>query len=525
MANDTWNYAGSANWTTAADWSAGVPISTSNVIVAKGNPLVTGAIGIASLTNSATVTFSKAAASTISGFVSNAGKLIFDGNSGQGGSSLTIGGSLTNTGVVRIGAADNSLSASDTVQTSSLVNSGKLLLNGGATAEALLNITGAAGFGTAGVLTGGVALSGNAEVEFASGSISKIASHASLKLTGANAFIADSGSLGTNSALSGLTTNLGALDLVNGAQLTTGGALTSLGTLSLESDGVSFSSMTMGGALTTQSSLSPSLTIDAADGEGGSSLTVDGALKYAGIVELGNSSLSQSSTVNATGLVAVKNSVTGLSTGSAYGELFLASDTTTAAQMLLHVSGAAGFGTAGVLPGDVSLSGDSAIVFGSGKISSIGANGQLAIDGPLAYIADASAPSSNSALSGLTSVAGSLSLGDGASVTTSGALSISGAVNIDSGYFYYAPSISTYQGGSDLTVGGALTVNGSSSTGVSTGLNVGNGGMTDSDTVTAKSLVNHGQITVAGDPLAGIGGLLDITSAAGLARPEFSPAM
>ena len=139
---------------------------------------------------------------------------------------------MTNTGIVRVGATDNSLSASDTVQARGLVNSGgRLLLYGGAksAAEALLDVAGAAGFGTAGVLAGSVGLSGNAEIEFASGSISKIASHSSLTLTGANAFIADAGSLKSNSALYGLSANFGTLDLVNGAQVATTGSLTNLG--------------------------------------------------------------------------------------------------------------------------------------------------------------------------------------------------------------------------------------------------------------------------------------------------------
>ena len=161
-ANDTWNYAGTANWTTAADWSLGVPAATSNVVVAKGAPTVTGAIGIASLTNSAQVAFANAGSSTISGALSNAGKVILDGASGQGGSKLTIGGALSNTGIVQIGAADGSLSASDTLQATSLVNTGRVLLYGGAASSkaAQLTVTGAAGFGAAGVLTGGVALSG-----------------------------------------------------------------------------------------------------------------------------------------------------------------------------------------------------------------------------------------------------------------------------------------------------------------------------------------------------------------------------
>ena len=522
-ANDTWNYAGTANWTTAADWSLGVPAATSNVVVAKGAPTVTGAIGIASLTNSAQVAFANAGSSTISGALSNAGKVILDGASGQGGSKLTIGGALSNTGIVQIGAADGSLSASDTLQATSLVNTGRVLLYGGAASSkaAQLTVTGAAGFGAAGVLTGGVALSGNAAITFASGSIAKIASKASLTLTGASAVIADSGASGANSALSGLTMNLGALMLVNGAQVATSGALTSVGALSLDSDGQSSSSLTIGGVLTTQGSPGPSLAVDAAQGEGGSTLTINGALKYSGIVELGNRALSQSSTVATTGLVALKGAVSTMLPGlpsTNYGSLSLSSDVTTAAQMLLQVSSAAGFGTAGVLAGNVSLSGDSAIVFASGQISTIAANGGLSLDGPLAVIADASAQSSNSALTGLTRVAGTLSLGDGASFATSGALSITGTADIDSGYFYnYNDTNFHYdQGGSSLTVGGALTVSGAPSTGSSTGvLSIGDAAMTDNATVIASSLVNQGQITVAGDLLAGAGGLLDIASGAG----------
>jgi len=251
----------------------------------------------------------------------------------------------------------------------------------------LLDVTGGvAGFGSAGVLAGSVGLSGNAEIEFASGSISKIASHSSLRLTGANAFIADAGSLKSNSALYGLSANFGTLDLVNGAQVATTGSLTNLGTLSLESNGgAADSSMTVGGALTTQGPVD----LDATDGEGGSNLTIDGVLTNTGYISLGNLSLSQSSTVTATGLVNVQGSQ-GLE-----GILALSSDTTTAARMLLQVSGAAGFGTAGVLTGAVDLSGDSAIVFASGQISTINAGATLALDGPLAFVVDAGAQKSS----------------------------------------------------------------------------------------------------------------------------------
>ena len=64
--------------------------------------------------------------------------------------------------------------------------------------------TGAAGFGTAGTLSGTVRLAGDSAIEFTSGQISTIAAGATLLLYGNNAFIEDSTALGSNSALKGL---------------------------------------------------------------------------------------------------------------------------------------------------------------------------------------------------------------------------------------------------------------------------------------------------------------------------------
>ncbi len=504
MANDTWNYAGSASWTTAADWSAGVPVASSNVVIAKGNPLVTAPVSIASLVTSSpgVLTFKNAGASTVSGTVANGGKLILDGASGQGGSGLTVTGVLTNTGVLQVGASDGSLAATDIVKTAGLANSGRVLLYGGAGSgkAAQVVVTGAAGFGTAGTLAGSVWLSGYSAITFASGTISKVASHASLTLTGANAVIANSGGAGANSALAALTTNAGTIDLVDGAQITTTGALANPGVIMIESHGQASSGLTVGGALTTQGSYySPSLSIDAAQGEGGSTLTVNGALQYVGVVKIGNYGLSQSTTVTAASLVALPGGSPGSNYPSSYsvGSLQLTSDTTTSAQTLLQVAGAAGFGSAGVLTGNVTLTGDSAIVFGSGQINTIAAAGNLLLDGPLAVLADAPAPTSNSALTGLTTIAGTLSLQDGAAVTTSGPLQASN-VQLDSW---------SGSGGSSLTVGGGLTVTGM--------LSIGSASMTDAASVTASTLTNFGSVIVSGDPLASAAGLLNVASAAG----------
>jgi hypothetical protein len=144
MATDSW-IDGRADWNTAADWSAGVPTATSNVDVGEGDPQITSAITIASLIDSAAVTFADAGAGIVSGGVDVSGGLsLLDTASGQGGSSLTIGGALTNSGLAQFG---NKLSATDTVSAASLDNPNTLDFFGGGTAsrKMLLDIAGTAG--------------------------------------------------------------------------------------------------------------------------------------------------------------------------------------------------------------------------------------------------------------------------------------------------------------------------------------------------------------------------------------------
>ena len=118
-------------------------------------------------------------------------------------------------------------------------------------------------------------------------------------------------------------------------------------------------------------------------------------------------------------------------------------------QAALMIGGAAGFGTSGMLSGDVSLQGDTLIEFGSGgEITGIASDAQLSLSGTQAFIADSSETSSNSALTGLSNNAGTLNLKGGAAIATTGALTNSGTLYVD---------INDYTGGSSLTVGGTLT--------------------------------------------------------------------
>ena len=61
-------------------------------------------------------------------------------------------------------------------------------------------------------------------------------------------------------------------------------------------------------------------------------------------------------------------------------------------QALLDVTGGvAGFGTAGTVTGTVSLSGDSAVEFASGQITTVGLGASLHLNGNNAFIEDSTA--------------------------------------------------------------------------------------------------------------------------------------
>ena len=156
-----------------------------------------------SITDSSDLSFESAGTNTVTTFLDNTGHLHVDAKGGEGGTILNIGGTLTNSGHLRIGNA--TLSAPDEVTAASLDNTGSIYLTGSSANQALLDVTaGSAGFGTAGVLSGYVRLAGDSAIEFASGEITSLAAGAHLGLNGSDAFIEDSTALGSNSALTGL---------------------------------------------------------------------------------------------------------------------------------------------------------------------------------------------------------------------------------------------------------------------------------------------------------------------------------
>ena len=414
--------------------------------------------GLASIGAGALFALHDGAAVSTTGALANDGQVYLDTTARDGGSSLTVGGTLTNSRELGIGNA--ALSASDEVTAASLDNTGKIQLTGSSANQALLDVTsGSAGFGTAGVLSGNVDLSGDSAVEFKSGEITSLAG--SLDLNGNDAFIEDSTKLGSNSALAGLA-SIGAgatFDLENGAAVSTTGSLANDGTINLD----------------------PSY--------GGSSLMVDGTLTNSGSLGLGNTG----------GALSASDEVTAASLDNT-GKIQLTGSS--ANQALLDVtSGSAGFGTAGVLSGNVDLSGDSAIEFASGQITSLAGGAQLQLNGNDAFIEDSTALGSNSALTGLASIGAgaTFDLEDKVAVSTTGALANDGTIELDDNYG---------EGGSSLTVAGALTNSGA----LDVGYDNAYASISASDEVTATSIDNPGQLELFGSYSNQYQALLDVTS-------------
>jgi hypothetical protein len=246
MSKSTWTGAVSSDWNDPDNWSpAGVPGVSSDVVISTGKAVASAAIGtVNSITDSSDLRFRSAGTNTVATFLDYTGLLYVDRKGGAGGTILNIGGTLTNSGSLRVGNA--TLSAPDTVSAASLDNTGQIRLLGSATNQALLDVTGGAGFGAAGVLSGHVRLTNDSAIEFGSGQITSLAAGAQLHLNGSDAFIEDSSALGSNSALTGLASiGKGAgLDLGNGASLSTTGALDNDGSVIDTNAGDGVSSLT-----------------------------------------------------------------------------------------------------------------------------------------------------------------------------------------------------------------------------------------------------------------------------------------
>ena len=470
---------GSDNWNTATDWGpTGVPQPADDVTIAQGDPQITANVGtVNSVTDSNRLDLTNGGAlTTTATFTVNANDTLGldTEQSGQGGSMLTVGTTLSNSGTIIIGPTNSTLSAHDSITATGFTNAqtGTLDLFGSTTVQASFAVGGAAGFGRAGILTGSVNLYNDSLLQFGSGQITSITAQSQLSLYGAKAILADAGATTSNSALTGLTSNAGSFYLQNGTSVSTTAGLSNSGLLSVDS---------------------------ANSSQGGSSLAIGGLLTNSGTVNIGptNSTLSSPDTVTATGLTNFVMTTAGTIniTGS------------TSQLATLNISAAAGLGNAGILSGTVNLTNDSLLEFASGQITNITAQSQLALNGANAFVADASATTSNSALAGLVGNAGSFYLQNGSSVTTTAGLTNSGLLSID--------NANGNQGSSSFKIGGLLTNSGT--------LNIGPGNqtLTAADTLMATGLTNFSGTTAGTINVTGSASNLaeiNLSSAAGFGR-------
>ena len=151
MSTSTWTGAVNYDWDDADNWSpADVPGVNSDVTIAAGAPVAVASASIGtvnSITDSADLSFESAGTSTVQDRRRHRPP-VGRPKGGEGGTTLNIGGTLTNRRSLRVGNA--TLSASDEVAAAALDNTGSIYLHGSRADQALLDVAGSAGFGSAG---------------------------------------------------------------------------------------------------------------------------------------------------------------------------------------------------------------------------------------------------------------------------------------------------------------------------------------------------------------------------------------
>jgi hypothetical protein len=440
-----------ASGTTTGDKTSNSALTGPLTIAAGG-----GNIGVGTLELQDGVNISTSA-------ITDNGNLDVDGGfEGTAGSDITISGALTVTGSLSIGRTG--MIGIGLVTAGSLSNTGTISLNGASSNsnEGKLEIAAAAGFGTAQTLTGNVNLSNYALLQFASGWITTIAQGAELQFSGGNAFIADAGSITTNSALTGLTAINGGLNMQTDVTIAPTGPLT------IGSDGhVSIDSGFLAVA--------------------GSKFEVTDALTVNGSLGIGRSAMTGNSEVTAGSLLGTGTITVNGADASDMGELIIGS--------------AAGFGGTGVVTGSITVENYSLAEFTGGSINTIDFGGAVEIIGAHAFIADTGSLTTNGALSSLATVGGDLTLLNGASVTDTNA----GGVTVGNGTNGAYISVAN---GASFSVTGTLNLLSGE-----IGMSVGGNQDAASPTVTVGALVNPDTINIEGDPGEPTVGTLKINGA------------
>ncbi len=191
--------------------------------------------------NAGSLTIGEAVVATNPGLnLTNTGSIVVSQLSGT--PSLTVGGTLINSGTISVGVASQAYQGSATLSAAGLSNSGLITISGSDTQQALVDITGIAAanpfVSAAGVLSPGIyTLTSNAELEYAGPGIASVAAGTTVSLISPMATINASSQTattanGTNSAFNTLASNAGYLYL-NTASISTQGGLLNTGYIAL----------------------------------------------------------------------------------------------------------------------------------------------------------------------------------------------------------------------------------------------------------------------------------------------------
>ena len=205
-----------AGWNVAANWSTGsVPDAATDVTIAQGSPQVTAATGPASAASvdvTAQLLFDDGAL-TVTGDLANGGFVGLDPFGTEGGSQLTVAGTLTNSGTLQIG--NGALTGDDGVTAAAVDNTGLLELFGStanghrATLDIAAPPASAPPALSPGGLVDGRCAGGVRQRPARQHRVGRL----NCSSTAPNAFVADAGATTSNSALTGLDNITGELDL------------------------------------------------------------------------------------------------------------------------------------------------------------------------------------------------------------------------------------------------------------------------------------------------------------------------
>ena len=437
-----------------------------DALIAAGGLGTTSNTGLTTLSNNAGqfVLQDGAAVTTTNGLTNNNNLYVDTG--GSGGSSLNIGGTLTNNSYMQIG--NNNVAG--TVTAESFVNVGRIDIDGGSTSQAWLNITQATAPST---WIGTLNVSGNGLLEFAgTNGINTIAGGAQIALFGPHAFVAAAG-LGTtsNTALTALFSIAGDFELQGGASVALSDALAVTGSLNIDTRGNdSGSGLSVAGSLSNLNSVN----IGTGGNDGGSTVSISGALNNSGTFNVAADRVTTPTTVSAATL-------------DNTGTLNLSG--TNGAEAIVDI-------TAGIAPSvlasTITLNGDALLEYAGGNIDTIASDGQLNVEGAQSRVADSSDTTHNSALTGLTSIAGEFGVDSGASVAIANSLTVTGTLNVDCDL-----QVASNSTGAALTVAGDLINSGNVN--VDNGAAAGGGTLAITGTLTNTNSLNIGTGYAGGD--------------------------